>query len=276
MDNQPIIEKISENYWETFYPDKIDTFFENFWDAVELMDTDSKQAERIFKNIITNCGNGHLDAILHLGFLYLETGKIIEGNALVIKAYKIAKEAFPDSFNPNIDQLRWIRIANRPILRAIHSYGLELIKEGKFEKAIEEFEFIININPNDNQGVRYLIINCLFALDRPADIFKLDKQYPDDYSVEFLYGKFLAYYLLNEKEKAKEQFEIAKRAYPFVAEELIKTKHIFPADEFDTQYGMDGYGYPIGSKQEAFDYWDTTKMFWKKAKGIIGFIKTIL
>ncbi len=205
--------------------------------------------------------------------MYNDIGKSIEGNALITKAHRIAIEAIPEDFNIEIDQLHWNNLENRPFLRVIHCYGLELMKEQNFEKAIKEFEFILKINPNDNQGVRYLIIDCLFHLNKPDKILALCKLYHNDNSVEFLYGKVLASYLLGKKSTAKRQLIKAKEAFPFVADELVKTSHVFPFDEFEHQYGMDGYGYPIGSRQQAFDYWNTTQKFWDKAIDVKKFIK---
>lgn len=271
--NRPKIEKSLNDNWITIYPDKVEKLNDSYYDALELMDFDPKKAEKLFKKIIAIFGNGHLDAILHLGLLFHDTGKPIEGNALVIKAHKLAVESIPDNFVPGIDQLHWGHLENRPLLRTFHAYGLELMKEQNFEKAIKEFDFILKVNPNDNQGVRHLVIDCLFHLDRPADVLNFEILYPDEHSLEFLYGKFLALFLLDRKDEAKIQLKIARKKFPFVAEELTKTKHIFPADEFEKKFRTAGYGYPVGSRQEAFAYWSASQQFWNKAKNIYNFIE---
>ena len=52
--------------------------------------------------------------------------------------------------------------------------------------------------------------------------------------------------------------------------ELKKEKHVFPADEFHRPLS----GIPLGSRQEAFFYWERTKYFWVKDKAVKEFLKT--
>lgn len=272
MHQLPRITKKPANYWTTIYPVGREKFLESYYEAIRLMDYDPELAEIILKKIISDCGNCHIGAISQLGKLYCETGNNIEGNSLLAMAHRQALGIFPKSFKPGIDQLNWDYPENRIILNSLHNYASELMQEENFEKALKKFEFILDLNPNDHQGIRYQIIDCLFYLDRPTKVLEIAKRYPDEDSAEFLYGKFLAFYLLDEIEKAKQQFIKAKKAFPFIAEEIIKTEHIFPADEFKVMYGISNADYPIGSRQHAFNYWRMTQQFWNKAKGINEFI----
>lgn len=77
----------------------------------------------------------------------------------------------------------------------------------------------------------------------------------EGHSIEYDFALFYALYKLGEFDKAKEQFKIAQRHFPNVALELMKDTHAFPYDEFDRPL----FGIPMGSKQEAFDYWNRTK-----------------
>ncbi len=266
---QPTIQK-SFGEWRTFYPAKSEELDDMYWDAVELMENNPPKAERLFKKVIFKCGNGHLDAILHLGLLFNKNNKAIEGNALVIKAYLLAKGAFPKEFDFNHDELHWSDQPNRPILRSLQAYGLELMKEHQFEDAIVEFNRILKLNSGDNQGIRYLILDCLINLEKYREAIELTNKY-DDYSVDFLYGKMISYYLLQEFDKASEQLVHAREAFPHVAKELIKSRHSFPYDEFD--FPTDGFSYPVGSRQEAFQYWNRNKDVYEKAEGVRNFIK---
>lgn len=161
MTQQPYLQKDLGGHWRTIYPNVIEDFFDDYWNAVEIMENQPRKAEEVFKKIISNCGNGHIDAILHLGFLYNETGRRIEGNALIHKAHNIALQALPKDFNPNYEEIHWGHVDNRPLLRTFHAAGLEYMNEQQYEKAIEKFNFLLNINPGDNQGVGYLLQKCL-------------------------------------------------------------------------------------------------------------------
>lgn len=250
------------------YPEINEKYSEDFWTAMEVFDFEPKKAERLLKKIITKCKDGHIDAILHLGLLYNEIGKEIEGNALVNKAHNLGLEAIPNTFDPNKDEIRWGILENRPLLRTFHAEGLELMKVKFYAKAIEKFEFIINVNPGDNQGARYSLAECYFYSSNFGAFFHLNSKYPDDHSVEFFYGNVFAYFQTNNLVKAKKQLQEAIKAFPHVANELIKTNHSFPYDEFEVPL----HGIPVGSRQEAFNYWARTKDLWNDKK-IISFIK---
>lgn len=51
----------------------------------------------------------------------------------------------------------WGRIYNRPFLRCLHGYGLCLWQLGRAVEASQVFRRILSMNPNDNQGVRFLL-----------------------------------------------------------------------------------------------------------------------
>jgi tetratricopeptide (TPR) repeat protein len=51
----------------------------------------------------------------------------------------------------------WGILESRPYMRALHGLGLTLWRQGRLEDAISIFERMLKLNPNDNQGVRYLM-----------------------------------------------------------------------------------------------------------------------
>jgi len=261
--NQPVLQKDLGEHWRTIYPEIIEACEEQFWEAVDLMDQVPAKAERMFKKIIRACGNAHIDALLHLGLLFNDRNKNIEGNALIVKAYQIARQTIPDDFIVGYDQILWSHMDNRPLLRVFQAYAEELYKSKDYEGAESAMEFLLRINPVDNQGIRYLLLKCLQYQEQPLKILDLENEFEGDYSVEFMYGKVLALLQLDKTSEAATQLVIAKSAFPHVAAELTKTTHHFPFDEFERSYVLEGV-YPLGSRQEAFHYWSKTRLFWEK------------
>ncbi|BAU55648.1 tetratricopeptide repeat protein [Mucilaginibacter gotjawali] len=261
--NQPFLQKDLGEHWRTVNPEVIEPYEEQFWDAVDLMDQAPAKAERIFKKIIRACGDAHMDAILHLGLLFNDRNKSIEGNALIIKAWHIAKEALPADFIIGYDQILWSHMDNRPLLRVFQAYAVELFKAKDYERAEGALDFLLRVNPADNQGIRYLMLECLLWREEYLKILKLEEEYEGDYSADFLYGKALALLQLDKTEEAISQLAIAKSAFPHVAAEFAKAVHEFPFDEFEQSYIFEGV-FPLGSKQEAFHYWSKTRKFWEK------------
>jgi tetratricopeptide (TPR) repeat protein len=190
---------------------------------------------------------------------------------MIIRAHQVAKEAIPGDFILGYDQIYWSHWDNRPLLRVFQAQGVELMKMGEYGKAIKEFDFLLRVNPRDNQGARFNMLECFQRLGRPEDVIALEHEYERDHSVEFYYGKLLALLQLGRLQEAAIQLATAKASFPYVAEELVKTEHMFPSDEFVQSYILEGV-YPLGSKQEAYDYWCKTKGLWEKDQKINKFL----
>lgn len=268
MTDQIIIQKLGPGQWRTIYPKIVEDTYDLFWEINEMIETQPRKAENQLKSLIKACGNGNIDAILQLGQLYNETSRPIEGNALIYKAHTLSLDAFPFDFDFDSDELLWGHIDNRPVLRTFAAIGIEYMKERQYQKAIDKFEQLLKLNSRDNQGVRYLIPECFMFLKKYDQLLNHLSNTEDDSSLEYLFAKVVALYKTDDFENAKLALKEAKLKHPFVAEELVKNKHEFPVDEFDRQF----HGVPMGSRQEAFLYWDRTKELWNKDEDLLQFL----
>jgi tetratricopeptide repeat protein len=120
-------------------------------DAAELAQTgDLEGARELLMDVLCSdlrCIDGHA----HLGNLEFEHSP---ERAMV--HYEIGIRIGELSLPPGFDGvLVWGRIYNRPFLRCLHGYGLCLWRLGKLAEALQVFERILSLNPNDNQGVRF-------------------------------------------------------------------------------------------------------------------------
>jgi tetratricopeptide (TPR) repeat protein len=268
MSDQPYIQKDLGNHWRTFYPQIVEDVSDEFWNVNEIIESQPKAAEKKLKQIISVCGNGHIDAWLQLGQLYNDTSRPIEGNALIHKAHMISLEAFPPDFNFDNDKMLWGHMDNRPILRTFSSVALEYIKEAQYQKAIDKFQQLMKLEPDDHQGVRDLLPECFLFLKQYDELLNHENAQDEVASIEYMYAKIFAYFKLGKMDNAKATLRKAKELHPFVAEELINTKHEFPFEEFEQPM----YGIPMGSRQEAFEYWHRTQKLWRGEKDLLKFI----
>lgn len=263
---RPTLVEFADGDWELNNPDCVDESSSAFYDAIEVMDHEPGAAERALKAIIKKCKNSHIDAILHLGLLYCENSKEVEGNALINKAHTIALEAIPKDFDEKNAQIMWGFLDNRPFLRTFQAIGTEMMKEKDYEKASKKFEFGINVNPDDNQGMRYLLLECFFHLHDPVKALELIKKYKDDWSIDFEYGSVLANYQSGKLQKAEKSLRSAVSEFPFGAKEILKKRHKEPKN--------DGFGVVHGSEYEAYDYWMRTSQFWTETDGLVDFVRS--
>ena len=78
----------------------------------------------------------------------------------------------------------WGELETRPYMRARHGLGLALADQGRHAAAAAEYRALLECNPNDNQGIRYLLAPTVLeggdvegALEAYAET---DERYPDD------------------------------------------------------------------------------------------------
>jgi hypothetical protein len=93
-----------------------------------------------------------IDAHVHLGNVAFDRSP---GEALL--HYEVGVRLGEHALPQDVDVfLAWGRLYNRPFLRALHGWGLSHWRLGHKREAKQIFEQILRLNPNDNQGVRYL------------------------------------------------------------------------------------------------------------------------
>jgi len=270
--NKPILVKCGENEWEFIYPPSIDNkkIYNEYWEGVEQLDYNDKIAEKIFKSLIKRFPF-YLDAYNHLSIAFRNQKKTFESFVTAEKAYNLGKSLFPKEFNFKKDKLIWAFLDNRPFLRSCQTFGLEYQEQKEFKKAIEIYSEILQYNSDDNQGVRYLILECLFALKDFKEAEKIINKYEDDWSIEFSYGKLILE-ILKENKSIETLLNKALKINKFLPQEILKTKHIAPPPHRIPGEPNYDAGIPIGSIQQAFDHWKRNKALYKNKK-IIDFFK---
>jgi tetratricopeptide (TPR) repeat protein len=119
----------------------------------------------------------HIDSYHHLGIIETNLGH--RGRALKYfeTGYRIGLLSVPDNF---AGRLRWIHLENRPFLRAAHGFGLALERDRRHLEAIDVYQQILALNPDDNQGIRYLLPNLYLEAGAPQKARAALEQYGAD------------------------------------------------------------------------------------------------
>ncbi len=124
-----------------------------YYDGCDWLESNNeKKAIYYFKKAL-EIDDEYVEAWNGLGIAYWfdNYGKAKEH---ILKAYDLTVKKFKRQW---LNKLSWRILENRQYLRAIHYYGLVLWRDGKTEEAIEKFKLLLKLNPNDNQGARYLV-----------------------------------------------------------------------------------------------------------------------
>lgn len=108
----------------------------------------------------------------------------------------------------------WYSFETRPYMRARQGLGLSYIFRGKYKEAMEQFKIILKLNPNDNQGVGFLLGDvCLFLND-----INQAKKYYNKYGGE---NEALFLFIIGEKEKAKKALDMKIKENKFIPALLV-------------------------------------------------------
>jgi len=231
--------------------------FDRYYNAKEISDPEDAATE--FEQIIEDDPE-FIDAHCSLGFLELDFFN--NGNAFhnFNQGYEIGNKLIPKDYT---GQIIWGMMENRPFLRTMQGMGLSFLFMREWEKATQIFEKILKYNPNDNQGIRALIIESYLARGRFKEILKINKQFPQDMLPDTLYGAVLANYRLDKIKEAEEALKIAIEYSPNVAKELSNKSH--------KQTELTG-SVIVGGEDEAYEYWQRNGPYWTDPK-ILKFIE---
>ena len=120
----------------------------------------------------------------------------------------------------------WGILETRPYMRARHGLAITLWKLGSYDDAIAHYEALLSLNPDDNQGIRYLLLDCLLIRGRDDDATKLLKRY-DEESSHWLFAHALASFRRwGDSDKARRALLRARNTNPYVADYLLGRKKL--------------------------------------------------
>ena len=174
-------------------------------------------------------------------------------------AIKVASEMI----NKDGEVAYWKDEETKPYMIALQDLGNALNKNGNYDEAIKVYELLLSLNPLDNQGIRYKLINILIKHNSRKEINDLFAKYSTDKSAIWLYSKVLYYYKNNNMFMAKDALKQALNSNKYIALKLIKWT------AFMEMSGV--YINPV-LFSEANYYCEESIDLWKKTKGSIDWL----
>jgi tetratricopeptide (TPR) repeat protein len=122
-------------------------------DAVDLKDAGNRHEAVKLLMELCDADLRCLDAHAHLGNFTFDNHP-----EKAIRHYEVGLRIGELSLPAGFDgALPWGHIDNRPFLRCLQGYGLALWRLKRFAEAALVFEWMLWLNPSDNQGIRFLI-----------------------------------------------------------------------------------------------------------------------
>jgi tetratricopeptide (TPR) repeat protein len=137
----------------------------------------------------------------------------------------------------------WGHLDTRPYMRA--RLGLAQILRGldRHEEALAHYRELLRLNPNDNQGVRYLFVAALLELNQNAEAGTLLDEHSDDIQALWPYARVLWLFRTDgDSPRTSAALDEARRINPHVVKYLVNPDSL----PFDRPAH-----YALGSKDEA-------------------------
>ena len=202
----------------------------------------------------------YADGYNHLGNIACRKADWRQAEGLYQKAFELAQ--------PEVKGIPkggfWGLVESRPYMRALHGLGLTAWKQGRLEESMGVFKQMLELNPRDNQGVRYLmgpIYHQMGNLDKAVDWYVL---YLDDPHNLYNYG--LALVQQNRLEAAARTLITGIFGNPYIPPMLLKNK----LPESDWWHGSN-----LAEPQYAEDYVRGYHIWWEKEKSALRFLRAI-
>jgi len=149
----------------------------------------------------------------------------------------------------------WGIFETRPYMRARAALADCLRQAGRLEEAIAHFGAMLELNPNDNQGIRDSLLGCYLLKGDLKGTRRLLKKYDGDWSAIFNWSRVLERYLSGDLNAAAKSLQKAHKQNIYVASYLAGKKRL---PERLPDY------YSPGDKNEAIHCADTLAPAWKK------------
>jgi len=179
------------------------------------------------------------------------TARIEELRKIVASAIRKLGTRAIEEYKPHF----WGFIQTRPYMRARANLAEELLSAGLTEESTREYEEMLELNPGDNQGLRYILLPCYLALNYQKEALKLIKKYPGEvnYNAAFAWGNALLTFLSMEKNGLEIALEAARKQNGHMEAYLLGHRAI--------PKNTPG-GYTLGSQEEAKCFAKSMKDAW--------------
>lgn len=136
----------------------------------------------------------------------------------------------------------WLLLETRPYMRALAQLAEELRKQGISLDAIKAYEKMLELNPNDNQGVRDPLLGLYLETGDLKGAGRLLKKYKEDRSAVFEWARVFERFLAGDHAGAGKALKTARKANPHV-ELFLCQKRPLPKEPPEM--------YSLGSEEEA-------------------------
>lgn len=180
------------------------------------------------------------------------------------KAIKAGEKTLGKKFFKEEKGYFWGMLETRPYMRAKAGLADCLYAKKEVDKAIEIYEEILELNPNDNQGIRYLLSSLLLSKDDLTKFELFIKNSEDEDCAVWNYNNALySFKKLGRTAKTEKILMDAYKSNEFVIDYMLGMKKM--SDEQPQYIGR-------GDENEAISYVNGSWTIWDKTEGAFDWL----
>jgi tetratricopeptide (TPR) repeat protein len=160
----------------------------------------------------------------------------------------------------------WGFIETRPYMRSRQGLAMALWVHGERGEAIDHLRDMLRLNPDDNQGLRYVLAGWFIEENRDDDLDALLKAYEDDGAAAWAWGAALAAFRRHgdnaeSRRLLKDAIKVNKHVRPYLLGDKKLPKKLPPYMGF-------------GDASEAVWYVSECKRGWDATPGAIDWVRS--
>ncbi|MCC7464238.1 MAG: SEC-C domain-containing protein [Gammaproteobacteria bacterium] len=163
--------------------------------------------------------------------------------------------------------LSWPVTEHRPVLRSLFRRAELEQARGNEAAALAQYERLLQLNPGDNHGVRFLLGTQYARRGDDAACVALAARYPEDSAPELRFNEALARYRLGQARSATQVLQRAHRATPRIAAFLLPARVRKPK--------LSDQGVTLDGPDRAWLYRDAMRASWQAAPGALAWVRKV-
>jgi tetratricopeptide (TPR) repeat protein len=161
----------------------------------------------------------------------------------------------------------WSILETRPYMRARLGVVITLLELNRTDEAIAECRMMLALNPNDNQGVRYILLGVLMDAERDDEARQLIEQYAEDASPNWMYTRALLAFRKSGRSRQVDKL---------LREALKYNKHVPAFLTGRKRIPVQSPDYvTLGGADEAAKYARAHLNDWRRTPGALAWLKEI-
>ena len=203
----------------------------------------------------------NVEAYNYLASIQKDINKVIEFFEKAIKAGEktLGKKLFEEEKGHF-----WLIVETRPYMQAKAGLADCLSVTDEVDRAIEIYEEMLELNPGDNQGIRYMLSILLVGKDDLTKFEQFLKNSEDDDCAVWTYNKALyAFKKFGQTVDSEKELQKAHESNKFVIDYMVELREM----PNDTPRFIG-----VGDENEAIVYVNDAISVWHKTQGALGWL----